>query len=514
MEKKTSFIMGIVLLTLINFIVRSMGFIYRILLSRMIGPQAIGLYQMVFPFLMVLITIPTAGIPIAVSKLIAKESSLKNRRGMYQILFLALSLGGIISLALTIFVSFRIGYITESILKNNDLYLPVLWIIPSICLITFSSILRGYFYGIQDIKPAAIAQILEQITRIAFVLTYLYIKKPEHPITMATIAIVGLSIGEFFGLLYLILSFGLKRVFKVQFQYTKIASSNLMHLKDILYISVPITISRLLSVFMQTINSILIPHRLMVAGYTQVAAVELFGKISGMAMPLLYLPFTVTSALVIRIIPNISEHMALNSLRDVERKTSQALRITLLVAIPITLIFTIMGRELAALVYHQKDVGLYLSLISYSTLFLCMQHTTSGILHGMGKQVITTINYLLGMAIQLYCTYFLVPNPRYGINGFFIGFTLSSFVIFALNMITLRWYIPIKLSILNSLIKPVMASLIAVGGMFYFYHHSPLRISSNLYSSMVFILGGFLYIVLLLITKTIDSKAIMSNFKR
>ncbi|KAB3529045.1 putative polysaccharide biosynthesis protein [Alkaliphilus serpentinus] len=512
MEKKTSFIMGVVLLTTINFIVRSMGFIYRILLSRMIGPQAIGLYQMVFPFLMVLITIPTAGIPIAVSKLVAKENSLKNRRGMFQILLLALSIGGILSLILTLFVSFKIDFITERVLKNNDLYLLILWIIPAISLITFSSILRGFFYGIKDIKPAALAQIIEQLSRITFVLAVLYMKKPDHPITMATIAIIGLSIGELFGLICLILSFGVRRIFKI-IPYNRVLSSNIKQLKDILYISVPITISRLLSVFMQTINAILIPHRLIISGYSQVAAVELFGKISGMAMPLLFLPFTVTSALVINIIPNISEQMAVKNIKDIETKGNQAIRITLLVAIPTTLIFTIMGKELASLVFHQRDVGLYLSLISYSTLFLCMQHTLSGILHGLGKQVITTINFLLGMTIQLYCTYYLVPNPRYGIYGFIIGFTLSSFVIFTLNLISLRRYMPIRLSIVNTLIKPITAALMAVGTMFYLYYHPILSFSPNLYSAMVFIFGGFLYLAILVMTKAVDARSIIKNIK-
>jgi len=251
----------------------------------------------------------------------------------------------------------------------------------------------------------------------------------------------------------------------------------------------------------------------MVAGYSQVASIEMFGKISGMAMPLLFLPFTVTSALVINIIPNISEQMAVKNTRDVELKANQAIRITLLIAIPITLIYSILGKELAALVYHQRDVGIYLSLISYSTLFLCMQHTLSGILHGMGKQVITTINFLLGMLIQLYCTYFLVPNPNYGINGFFIGFTLSSFVIFTLNIITLRWYIPIRISTINSLIKPLVASLVSVATIIYLYNYPIINLSSNLYSALAFLFGGFLYVVMLYITKAVDLRILISNFK-
>lgn len=478
----------------------------------MIGPQAIGLYQLVFPFLMVLITIPTAGIPIAVSKLVAKENSLNNRKGIYRILSISLIIGGGISLLLTVLVSLNTNFIVTSILKNNDLHLPIIWVTPAISLIAFSSILRGYFYGLKDLKPAATAQILEQLTRIGFVLAYLIYKRPTHPITMATIAIIGVSIGEFFGLLYLIVSFNLKKLLNRKLSLGIIDNSPVNIFKDIMYISVPITISRLLSVFMQTINSILIPHRLVVAGYSSVAAIEIFGKISGMAMPLLFLPFTVTSALVINVIPNISEQIAVNNLKDVSYKSNLALKITLLVAIPITLIYTILGKELAGLVYHQKDVGIYLQIISYSTLFMCMQHTLSGILHGLGKQVITTINFLLGMIIQLYCTYFLVPNPRYGINGFFIGFIMSSFVIFVLHLITLHRFIPLKLPLLQSVIKPLICSLIMIGTMIFIKNIEAFT-NPNIKGATVFVAGGLVYIISLALTKTIDIEAFLKAIK-
>ncbi|KAB3529787.1 polysaccharide biosynthesis protein [Alkaliphilus pronyensis] len=510
--KKFSFILGVILLASINFVVRSLGFIYRIILSRMIGPQAIGLYQMVFPFLMVLITLPTAGIPIAVSKLVAKENSLNNRNGIYRILLISLLIGGIISLLLTVIVSLNIDIVVNSILKNSDLHLPILWVIPAISLITFSSILRGFFYGLKDLKPAASAQILEQVTRILFVLLYLYYKNPNHPITMATIAIIGLSVGEFFGLVYLIIGFNIKKLIYRKTSLNLLGTSFLSYFKDIAYISIPITISRLISVLMQTINSILIPHRLVIAGYTSVAAIEIFGKIAGMAMPLLFLPFTVTGALVINVIPNISEQVAVNNLSDVSYKSSLAIKITLLVAIPVTLVYTVLGKELAGLIYHQKEVGVYLSIISYSTLFMCMQHTLSGILHGLGKQVITTINFLLGMLIQLYCTYFLVPNPKYGINGFFIGFILSSFVIFILHLITLYRFVPFKLSLTQSVIKPLLSSLFMILIML-FIHRGSFITSEALKGIIAFTTGGLAYIACLIITKTINIKALIDSIK-
>ncbi len=512
--KKTSFILGTVILALINFLVRSLGFVYRIILSRIIGPQAIGLYQMVFPFLMVLIAIPTAGIPIAVSKLVAKENSLGHKRGVYKTLSISMLLGGILSFIITVIVSLKLDYITTSVLKNQQLYYPLLWSIPAIALITFSSILRGFFYGMTDIKPAAAAQIVEQIARISFVLVYLYIKKPNHPVTAATIAIIGVSIGEFFGLLYLVLRFNFKKVLSRGIVHRAINQSSYKVLGSILFISVPITISRLISTLMQSVNSIIIPQRLQVSGYTAGQALEVFGKISGMAMPLLFLPFTVTSALVVNIIPNISEQMAVNNLHDVENKVSIALKLTMLTAIPTTVLFIVFGDHIANIIYNQKDVGSYLAIISYATIFLCLNHTLSGILHGMGKQIITTVNFILGMTVQLYCTYFLIPNPKYGINGFFMGYVISAVLIFILNAITLRRHIKVRLKLMDSLIKPLLATALMTLGMLIVYKLSSYIIDSKGISTIVaMVVGGILYFLGLIFTKTIDLKHAIGAIK-
>lgn len=497
-----------------NFIVRSLGFIYRIILSRLVGAEAIGLYQMIFPFLMVIITLTTAGIPIAVSKMIAKENSINNKNGVYKILAISLFLGGGISIILSFLISAEIKFIVTNILKNPKLQYPLMWTIPAISAITFSSIMRGFFYGLKDIKPAANAQIIEQVFRIGFVLSYIYYTKPSDPITAASIAIIGITIGELCSLFYLVFKFNFKKLASKKRILRFYKTPSLSILNTLLYISVPITLSRLISVLMQSANAILIPQRLELSGLSTLASVEVFGKISGMAMPLLFLPFTVTTALVINIIPNISEQLAINNMKDVEQKSSLALRITLLVAIPTTIVLVIFGEHLGSLIYHNSDVGRYLSIISYATLFMCLQHTSSGILHGMGKQVITTVNYLCGMLIQLYCTYYLIPNPRYGINGFFIGFLVSTFLIATLNMITLRKSLKLNLPIIHTFIKPLLCSILMVLVMVAIYKIIYVYSSSNSWSTVIScFIGGFIYLISLDLSNTFKIRSFITNIK-
>ena len=488
---------------------------YKIFLSRLIGATAIGLYQMVSPFLALMIALSTAGIPTGVSKLVAREKSLNNTNGVYKVLLIALFLGGTSSLVLSIFVSFKIDCIVNNILKNPVLYYPVLWTIPAISLITFSSILRGFFYGLKEMSTPAIAQIIEQVFRIGFVLFLLYYKPPSNIVSAATIAIIGVSLGEFFGLFFLTLRFNFKKLKNTPIFLKTHKNSSTGILKDLLYISLPLTLSHIISVIMQTINSILIPQRLQLAGYSAITSIEVFGKISGMAMPLLFLPFTVTNALVTNIIPNISEELAVKNWDDINSKSSLALKMTLLIAIPTTVAYTIFGKHIGELIYNQGDIGIYLSILSYGTIFHCMQHTLSGILYGMGKQVMTSINSIIGMLVQLGCTYFLMANPLYGINGYFIGFILSSFITFILHLMTLLHYSRLDLPLMNSIIKPSFASICMVVAMIYSYKVYFNISSSNPWSSIVSLfIGGLTYLLLLMITKTFDLKHFIVSVKK
>lgn len=460
--KKNSFLYGTLVLIFVNFIVRFLGFGYKVVLSRMIGPEAIGLFHLVFPFLMVLITFTSAGIPVAVSKLVAHNLSLNNRRGCNKVLGLSLFIGLVISTTLSIVFFYHIEYISVSIIKNENAYYSLLALIPAVPFITLSSIFRGYYYGIKQVGPPGTSQVLEQVFRILFVVGCLLLLQPLQPKYSSMIAVIGISMGEFIGLICLLLHFKFGEALHPQKKYPFLNESNRNLLGKIAVISIPITITRLIGVIMQSINAVLIPQRLQLVGYTSSEALATFGKLTGMALPLLFLPFVVTSALVVNIIPSVSEEMARENWRLIGVKSNLAIRMTLLVSIPTTAIYIFFSTPLCEFIYNQADVGKYLSLLSYATIFLSLHHCASGILHGLGKQLITTINYLLGMTLQLLCTYFLVSNPKFGVYGFVIGFILSTLIICFLNIISLTHFVKLEMKLMDSIIKPIIATMVMV----------------------------------------------------
>ena len=507
---KVKFIYGAIILAFVNFIVRMIGFIYKIVLSKLIGPQGIGLFQLVMPILMIFVTITTAGIPISVSKLVAKEESKKNHYASKKIFKTALIITLILSVFLSIILLFSAKYICNNILKNKDILYSVYYISPAIIVISLSSVIRGYFYGLKKVSVSGVSQIIEQLSRVVFVIGYLYYTYPVDSRWGAFIAVCGISLGEVFGLLWLIINYGFYNIRKKSFNKS-INVSYIQIISQILYIAVPITLSRIINVSLQLSNTILIPRRLMVAGYTNTEAISIFGRVVGMTMPLIFLPFIVTSALVINIIPNISEQIHNKKFNEIQYDVSLCIRITLLLSIPITSIYILYSEPLANFIYNDPTVGKYIGVLGYSTIFLSMHHTLSGVLHGLGKQISATINYIIGMLIQLLLTYYLVSNPNFGIYGFFIGFLSSIIIICLLDYITLKRYVKFKIETINYIIKPIISSGIMIQLIKLFDIILNLLDKQDvLYLHFTcFIISGIVYFILLIVTKSLPLNLIL-----
>jgi len=508
--RNETFFLSTLILIIVNFFLRFLGFFYRILLSRYLGSEGIGLFHLSFHVFLISITITTSGIPVAVSKIIAQKKSLKEYSGCNKTLRMSIFIGLLLSVIIMILIYINIEYIVQDIIKNNRLYYCILVLIPGIPIVTLSSILRSYYYGIKNVKPAAKSQIIEQLTRIIFVIGILYYTYPLELITSVTIATIGISFGEFCGLYFLISKLKLEQPIISTRRITKALKlkENIEILKKIFIIAIPITLSRLVAVLIQSANMFLVPQRLQIAGYSLNESVGIFGEVVGMTMPLLFLPFIVTSAFVVNIIPNISEEIAHQNWNQIKSKSLLSLRITLLVSIPISLLYIFFGDAICMFLYDRPTVGLYLRYLSITSVFLSVHHILSAILHGMGKQVITTINYLIGMSLHLICIYFLVSNPSIAIYGFLVGFILSSLIILCLNYISFKKYIYIKINVLNHIFKPLISSILMVFMIKFCYLNIFNNFPPKINMLFSLLLGGLVYLLIILASRCIELSTI------
>ncbi|KXZ40197.1 stage V sporulation protein B [Alkalithermobacter thermoalcaliphilus JW-YL-7 = DSM 7308] len=429
-----------VVLTVSNVFIRLLGFLYKIFLSNTMGTHFLGLFHLVFHFLTMCISITTTGIPVALSCLVSKEKALGNKNSMNNFLISTLYLSFIISIFISIIVILNSKFLSIKMLHSDKYQIIILLITPAVSLITISNILRGYFYGLKKVWICAIGQLLEQIFRILFVISlFLYIKNSN---TYILIAILAISLGEIVNIFFITVNLINEHDFKMD-HHVKFTDF-LSNIKTIIKISFPITFNRIFVEFIKFFNSILIPKKLVLSGMSYNKALSMYGIISGMVFPFLFLPFVIISALVINLIPSLSQELPKKNYSLINKKINFSLALSLVIATLSFIFFILFGDNVCNFVYKNELAGRYLQILSIGGFFMILNHTLSGILHGIGKEYMSTFNNILGLLIELICIYTLVPIKNINIYGFIYGFILCNFVVCILHLITLynekkRW---------------------------------------------------------------------------
>lgn len=509
---KKSFVTGAIVLVLAGFIVRVLGFVYRIYLSNLIGAEGMGLFQLIAPIYTLIVLTLTSGVSIAVSKLVAQELAQSHRVNLRRItkcaLMVVLASGAVVSLFLLVFSD----YIAHGILKDSRTYYSVILLVPCIPVIAAASALKGYFYGVQEVVPTAISQIFEQIIRIGLVLVmagYFLKAGLAYACAMATF---GMAVGEISNLLVLVILYRWK---KVKIEGNSASRRGFMRkrtiIKALLAISIPVSFNRFVTSIMSAIEMILIPRRLFSGGMAYQQSMEEFGKLSGMVMPLIFFPSVVTSALATTLVPAISEAISLNNFRTVNYRISRSVQITFILGIIFTVIFLNYPNEIGDLLYRKERVGNMLYLLAFSCTFLYLQQTLLGILNGLGKQGVSLRNSMIGYGIRISFVYFFIP--LFGIKGYVWGIIFSMAVVCILNLGTVMKCTGLALNLRDWILKPGAVGVFLLFCGKYIKAFFTLFELGNLWTTVLTILGSlFIATSLMIITGILDKKEILKSF--
>lgn len=449
------FFKGAALLMIASFINRLLAFIYRIYTIRLIGPEGIGLYEMVFPVYSLTLVLTTAGIPLAISKLISEEyakNNLAQVKKIFKVALFFLLCSGLLS---TISIIWVAPFISSKIFSDPRVYWPFITVIPAIFIVAISSVFRGYFQGIQNMTPSAISQIVEQIVRISIGIFLATTLLPYGVEFAAAGLALGMVFGELAGLIILLISFKNNEIKIFANNPTINFSKTLI---KIYQLAIPITLTRIISTASLALQAVIIPKRLIVSGLTIREATQIYGQFSGMALSLINFPTIITISLAISLVPAISEAMAKLNYPLIKKRTNQALKITIMTAIPCTIIFSQLSQNIMSLLYNSPETGVILKLLAYGCVFFYVQQTSTGILQGMGRVELIFINVFIGTLISLGGIYWLTSLPSFGIKGTAIAIILGSayiacsncyFIIFKLTGIQVDW--------MQLAIKPLIA---------------------------------------------------------
>ncbi len=461
MSRGQSFLKGALILSAAGLGVRLMGAGLKIFLAAVMGDEGIGLYQMAYPVYTTLLAISTAGIPIAVSKLVAENLAQKDFRGAYRVFKIALIILTFLGSGFSLLLFFGANLFARRIAQDPRAYYPLIGISPAIFLVTIMSVFRGFFQGQQEMMPTAFSQIVEQLGRIIAVVVLVYLLLPRGLEFAAAGAAFGAVVGALFSLLFLLyLFFRSRKVFLAQIERQIILKdfSSLQVLYRIAALAIPITLGSLVIPLINLVDLSVVPLRLHQAGFTTAQATALYGQLTGMANSVIQLPVLLTIALAMSLVPAISEAQALGSSSLIRERTGLAMRVTLFFAIPASLGLFILAEPTTLVLFGNVEASYPLAILSFAVVFLSLYTATSGILQGLGRTLDPVKNMLLGAVIKFILSWVLTAMPALHVGGAAFstvaGFSVASFFnIRKVSMLT-GW----RFSFRELLLKPLAAA--------------------------------------------------------
>ena len=455
---KKSFVSGAIILMLAGLVVRILGFVYRIYLSNLIGAEGMGLFQLISPVYSLIILTLTAGVSIAVSKMVAEELARNHPVNLRRITAGALAIVVAAGLIISVVILIYGRFIADVILKDSRTYYSLMLLIPCIPVIAAASVLKGYFYGVQDVTPTAISQIVEQIVRISIVMFtagYFLNIGLEYACALATI---GMAIGEISNLLVLCIIYKIRKKGKGRSLSNQGIMKKRKILGEIVRISVPVSFNRFITSIMYAVELILIPRMLLAGGLDYQRSIEEYGRLTGMALPLLFFPTIVTNSLATTLVPAISEAISLRQFKSVNYRISKSIQFSFILGFIFTTIYVVYPHQIGDLLYKNENVGSILYTLSITCIFIYLQQTLVGILNGLGKQAIYLRNSIIGYVIRIGFVYFCIP--AYGIKGYMWGIIASTLILSALDLYTVVKTTGMALDFRNWLIKPGLVALV------------------------------------------------------
>ena len=515
MSKGQNFVKGAAILGIAGVVVKILGAIYRIPLSNIIKPEGMGYYQTAYPFYVLLLTISTAGVPVAVAKLVAEKRAIgdyKNAHKIFKVALMALVFLGLLT-------SMVIAFGAKSIvayLGNENAYYALIALVPALFFVPIMSAFRGFFQGSQSMLPTALSQIVEQLFRVVTGLSLTYILLNKGIPIAAGGASFGGSMGALFGTI-VIMGIYLRQKKDIQTEIDSTVKEREYSInaiiKDLLFIAVPITLGAAISPIMDTIDAALVLRRLQSINYSAKEANALYGQLKGFAQTLINLPQVFSIAISMSLMPAISHASSRKSKEEVAELISTGLRLTLLIGLPSAFGLFILAKPIIALLYFNNTAevisvtGEILQYLALGVVFLTLVQALTAIIQGLGKPFIPVRNLLLGAIAKIILTYFLTAIPAINVKGAAISTVVAFGIAASLNFIYIIKVVKAELDMKKIFLKPLASALgmAIIARLAYNLLRSLLsntQLGAAIATLAAVLIGGIIYFVLLIATGT------------
>lgn len=466
-EKAQSFLKGTATLTAATFVVKFINLFFSIPLSNFLGDRAMGHFFAAYEIFIFFSVVTSSGTPVAISRMVSMAYAQGRKREadkIFRVSFLLFTGIGIVGCLVMLIFSREFSYL---VMKQDGSMYAIMALAPMVFFLTLSSCLRGYFQGRSNMVPTAVSQVLESVVKlfVGIGLALYVMQETGREELAAAGAILGVSIGSFFAMAYLILSFFRSRRHTRYMVREEPLSSTKSILKNIMVFAVPVIIGSSFISALDLVDSAVMMHRLQdAAGFSKEASEAMKGWV-GQARKFFDLPNAVIVPISTMVLPLLAGVLAKRDQRAIRETATLGLRMTLMVAVPAAVGLCIFAQPISDLLLYSQpeyaeNTAALLMVMAPAVIAASLLYTTNSMIQAVGKVRIPIINMVIGTVVRIVLVWVLCGNPEINVRGASIATLVSYYVMVLLNLVALHRLLPSVPSVIGMAIRPLLASVV------------------------------------------------------
>lgn len=520
-KKNDNFLLQGSILAFTSILVRLIGLAYRIPLTRAIGNEGMGYYDLAFEVYNMAFIISSYAMPMAVSKLVADRCARKEYKNSLRILKGALLISIVVGGLLTALVFFGADFIATKFYVNPYVAIPLRVIAPTILICAVLGVLRGFFQGKKTMIPTAISQLLEQIINavVSVVAAYSLVRAHSASDKIAAYGAAGGTLGTgsgaafalIFVIFILVLNLpGLTR------QAGKDKSGTEESYASILYVIagtiVPVTLSQILVRSNGLIAASMYNHIMASKGYTAESYTSLYGIYSSKYLVMCNIVTGITSAITIAMVPSIVSSHSVGNINEAKKKISSAMKFNLIIAMPSFVGLSILGGPILQLLFNDSssEAALVMFVGSIAVVLYTVSVLFNTIIQSISKMMIPVYHSAIAIAVDVAVLFLMLRYTNNGLISLVVGNLVLPIVVIVLNWFTLKKEVSLKIDWLRSVIIPTLSSLIMGLIVYVVYKLLVGKIGNSLSVIVAIIAGVFVFFIALVLLKGVKEDELYS----
>ena len=520
--KKTanSFMKNVVILICSQLLIKVLGLIYKLVITNIegFGDTGLGYYSAGYQIYSLLLTLSSIGIPSVISKLVSERIAIGDTKGAQRIFKVAFRFFTTLGLVLSIGLYFGSDFIATNILNVPDVAYVMKVLSPAIVFVAMSAVFRGYFSGQQNMQPTSVSQTLEQFLNCVLSITFVYACIGKDTYIMAAAGNLSTTFAIVLTFIYLFIYYKKRKLdTSKSIESPEKNKTNKQLLKTILGISIPITVSSLISVISGVIDTATVSNCMQIAYSGIESSKEALEQIAMSATGILSkvdtlvsFPLAINLAFSTALVPAISEALAKKDNETASRRLSFSFFASLIIVLPCAIGFISLAQPILSMIYPTASDGAgVFQIASVSMILTALSQTMTGGLYGVNQSKIPAIAAGIGAVIKFILNMILISNPNINIYGASISSFVYQVIVFIICYRVLNSHVNMHIKLKTHIIKPVI-SAVGMGIIVYMGYNIMNMFLGNTISTLLAIcLGTISYVLLILFTKTLSKEDIM-----